>query len=64
LQAEGCQAISPREARTITDRQVETVVIKTLESAPRDATHWSTWEPGRQSAALDGTRLRTAAAFT
>ena len=27
--------------RRITDDQVEAVVIKTLESTPRDATHWS-----------------------
>ena len=28
--------------RTITDDQVEAVIVKTLESTPRDATHWST----------------------
>ena len=28
--------------RTITDDQVESVIVKTLESTPRDATHWST----------------------
>ncbi len=28
--------------RTVTDEQVETVVVKTLESTPRNATHWST----------------------
>ena len=32
----------PGRPRTISDEQVEEVVIKTLESAPRDATHWST----------------------
>jgi len=32
---------------TITDEQVEQVVIKTLESAPNDATHWSTWSMAR-----------------
>ena len=32
----------PGRPRTISDAQVEEVVIKTLESAPRDATHWST----------------------
>jgi transposase len=32
----------PGRPRTITDEQVEAVVIKTLESAPKDATHWST----------------------
>lgn len=32
----------PGAARTIGDDVVEAVVIDTLESAPRDATHWST----------------------
>jgi transposase len=32
----------PGKPRTITDAQVERVIVKTLEEAPRDATHWST----------------------
>jgi transposase len=32
----------PGRPRTVTDAQVEEVVVKTLESTPRDATHWST----------------------
>ncbi len=32
----------PGRPRTISDDQVETVIVKTLESAPKDATHWST----------------------
>ena len=32
----------PGRPRTISDAQVEQVVIKTLESSPKDATHWST----------------------
>ncbi|MGI8411928.1 MAG: helix-turn-helix domain-containing protein, partial [Solirubrobacteraceae bacterium] len=32
----------PGRPRTVTDQQVEQVVVKTLESKPRDATHWST----------------------
>jgi transposase len=32
----------PGRPRTISDEQVEEVVVKTLESTPRDATHWST----------------------
>jgi transposase len=32
----------PGAKRTITDEQVEQVVIRTLESTPRGATHWST----------------------
>src|SRR3954451_18960408 len=30
------------QPRKVTDAQVEAVITKTLESAPRDATHWST----------------------
>jgi transposase len=32
----------PGRPRTISDAQVEAVIIKTLESTPKDATHWST----------------------
>ena len=32
----------PGVPRTITDEQVEQVIVKTLEEAPPDATHWST----------------------
>jgi transposase len=32
----------PGQPRRITDTQVEEVITKTLESAPKDATHWST----------------------
>jgi transposase len=32
----------PGRPRTITDAQVEEVIVKTLESTPKDATHWST----------------------
>jgi transposase len=32
----------PGRPRTVTDTQVEQVITTTLESAPRDATHWST----------------------
>lgn len=34
----------PGAARTITDEQVEAVIIRTLETTPRGATHWSTRE--------------------
>ena len=36
----------PGRPRTITDEQVEKVVIATLESTPPDATHWSTRSMG------------------
>src|SRR5712691_5105245 len=32
----------PGKPRTITDRDVERVIVKTLEETPADATHWST----------------------
>src|SRR5262249_4030229 len=32
----------PGRPRTVTDAQVEEVVVRTLESMPKDATHWST----------------------
>lgn len=34
----------PGAKRTITDEQVEAVIIRTLETTPRGATHWSTRE--------------------
>jgi transposase len=38
----------PGRPRTVADEQVEAVVIKTLESAPQDATHWSTRSMARE----------------
>lgn len=32
----------PGRPRTVADAQVEEVIVKSLESTPRDATHWST----------------------
>jgi transposase len=32
----------PGQPRTVTDEQVEEVIVKTLETKPKDATHWST----------------------
>lgn len=32
----------PGAARTISDEVVEAVVVETLETTPKDATHWST----------------------
>ena len=38
----------PGAARTITDAQVEQVLVMTLETTPADATHWSTRSLARQ----------------
>jgi transposase len=38
----------PGAARTITDEQVEQVLVTTLETTPKDATHWSTRSLARQ----------------
>ncbi|MCA1679282.1 MAG: IS630 family transposase [Actinobacteria bacterium] len=38
----------PGQPRTVTDAQVEEVITKTLESSPRDATHWSTRSMARE----------------
>ena len=38
----------PGRPRTITDQKVDEVIIRTLESTPRDATHWSTRSMARE----------------
>src|SRR5919202_229808 len=38
----------PGAARTITDEQVEQVLVTTLETTPADATHWSTRSLAKQ----------------
>src|SRR3954447_16720966 len=38
----------PGRPRTVTDEHVEAVVVRTLESTPKDATHWSTRSMARE----------------
>src|SRR3954451_9780829 len=38
----------PGRPRTISDEQVEAVIVKTLEATPKDATHWSTRAMARE----------------
>jgi transposase len=38
----------PGQPRTITDEKVEEVIVKTLETTPKDATHWSTRSMARE----------------
>src|SRR3954451_19006814 len=46
---EGClDEPRPGRPRTITDEQVEAVIVKTLETTPRGATHWSTRSMARE----------------
>ena len=49
--------------RRITDAQVEAVVVRTRESTPRDAPHWSTRGMARASGLSDTTVLRIWRAF-
>src|SRR5487761_1441150 len=49
--------------RRVSDEQVEAVVVKTLESTPRDATQWSTRSMADASGLSDTTVLRIWHAF-
>jgi transposase len=53
----------PGRPRTITDEQVEKVIIKTLESTPKDATHWSTRSMAREVGLTQSAVLRIWKAF-
>ena len=53
----------PGKPRTITDAQVEEVIIKTLESTPKDATHWSTRSMAREVGLTQSAVLRIWRAF-
>jgi transposase len=53
----------PGRPRTITDEQVEEVIVKTLETAPRDATHWSTRSMAREVGLTQSAVLRIWRAF-
>ena len=53
----------PGRPRTITDEQVEAVVIKTLESEPKNATHWSTRSLAQEMGMTQNAILRIWQAF-
>jgi transposase len=53
----------PGRPRTITDEQVEEVIIKTLETTPKDATHWSTRSMAREVGLTQSAVLRIWKAF-
>ena len=53
----------PGRPRTVSDEQVERVVVKTLETTPRDATHWSTRSMAREVGLTQNAVLRIWQAF-
>jgi transposase len=53
----------PGRPRTITDEQVEEVIVKTLETTPKDATHWSTRSMAREVGLTQSAVLRIWRAF-
>jgi transposase len=53
----------PGRPRTITDEMVEEVIIKTLETTPRDATHWSTRSMAHEVGLTQSAVLRIWRAF-
>ena len=53
----------PGRPRTVTDEQVEAVVVRTLETTPKDATHWSTRSMAREIGVTQSAVLRIWHAF-
>src|SRR3954452_22224454 len=53
----------PGRPRTVTDAQVEEVIVKTLETTPTDATHWSTRSMAREGGLTQSAVLRIWQAF-
>src|SRR5256885_12244510 len=53
----------PGQPRTIIDEKVEEVIVKTLETTPKDATHWSTRSMAREVGLNQSAVLRIWKAF-
>lgn len=64
---QGCDGLidaqRPGAPRTVSDDDVETVITKTLESTPRNATHWSTRKMAKESGLSTSTISRIWRAF-
>jgi transposase len=53
----------PGRPRTVSDDKVEEVIVKTLETAPKDATHWSTRSMAKEVGLTQSAVLRIWQAF-
>src|ERR671912_998811 len=53
----------PGRPRTISDEQVDQVIVKTLETTPKDATHWSTRSMAKEVGLTQNAVLRIWHAF-
>jgi transposase len=53
----------PGRPRTVTDEQVEEVIVRTLETTPKNATHWSTRSMAREVGLTQSAVLRIWRAF-
>ena len=53
----------PGRPRTVTDDKVEQVIVKTLETTPKDATHWSTRSMAKETGLTQSAVLRIWRAF-
>lgn len=53
----------PGRPRTVTDDKVEEVIVKTLETTPKDATHWSTRSMAKEAGLTQSAVLRIWRAF-
>lgn len=58
-----CDEPRPGAPRTVEDEKIEEIVVKTLETKPKDATHWSTRTMAKESGVSQRTVVRVWHAF-